>query len=421
MSQEENEQKKQNDPERRRVERTVDGMPQDEGARLAEAEQPGATEIFQPSALPRLAVPGSELPDAPAQEPERRKRKGKKDDQSYWRLVRRQFRKNRPAVFGLFVIVMIALVALFADVLANNKPLVCKYKGEWYFPVFQEYLVDLGLSQWEHPEFTNNEWKTALKGKYETVIFPPVPFRAEDTDDRGSLAAPFSGTNGHLLGTDQLGRDLFAGMIHGSRISLLVGIVAMGIATLIGVVLGAIAGYFGGWVDMAVSRLIELFLNFPVFFLIITLVAFNQDSPDSLIFMIMAVIGLTGWMGIARLTRGEVLRVRMMEYVSAAAAVGFSPMRIIFRHVLPNSLAPVLVSIAFGIASAILTEAALSFLGFGVPATTVTWGSMLSESRGAVYAWWLAVFPGLMIFLTVLSYNLVGDGLRDATDPRLKI
>lgn len=421
MSQEESEQQKQNDPERRRVERTVDGVPQDEGARMAEAE-PGVTEIFQPSALPRPAVPGSELPDAPATAPERVGRKGKKDDQGYWRLVRRQFRKNRPAVFGLIIILLIAFVALFADLLANNKPLVCKYKGEWYFPVFQEYAVGLGLSKWEHPEFVNNEWKKGMKGKYDAVYFPPVPFRAEDTDDQSSFAEPFTGHRGHLLGTDQLGHDLLAGLIHGSRISLLVGIVAMGIATLIGVFLGAISGYFGGWVDILVSRLIELFLNFPVFFLIITLVAFYQDSsPDSLIFMIMAVIGLTGWMGIARLTRGEVLRVRMMEYVSAAAAVGFSPMRIIFRHVLPNSLAPVLVSIAFGIASAILTEAALSFLGFGVPATTITWGSMLSESRGAVYAWWLAIFPGLMIFLSVLSYNLVGDGLRDATDPRLKI
>jgi peptide/nickel transport system permease protein len=136
---------------------------------------------------------------------------------------------------------------------------------------------------------------------------------------------------------------------------------------------------------------------------------------------VMIIIGLTGWMGIARLVRGEVLRVRNMEYVTAANSLGFGSSRTIFRHVLPNSLAPVLVSVAFGVAGAILTESALSFLGLGVPLETVTWGSTLNLSRGAPFAWWLAVFPGLMIFLTVVSYNLIGDGLRDATDPRLKV
>lgn len=196
----------------------------------------------------------------------------------------------------------------------------------------------------------------------------------------------------------------------------------MGIATIIGLIFGSLAGFFGGWVDFFISRLIEVFLNFPTFFLIITIIAFYQDStPGLLIFLIMFVIGITGWMGIARLARGEVLRVRNMEYVTAAGALGLPAGRIIMRHVLPNSLAPVLVAVAFGIASAILTEAALSFLGFGVPPTIVTWGSMLSEARSNVYAWWLAVFPGFMIFLTVLCYNLIGDGLRDATDPRLKL
>lgn len=385
-------------------------VPQDEAARLSEAEESAATEISQTSPLPRPSIPGEE---GPVEHVDNVEVPPKKNDQGYWKLVGRQFRKNRPAVFGAVIIALIALVALFADFLANDMPIVCKYQGEVYFPVVQDYFGDIRLSE-------DQGWKDL---EYDWAVWPPVPYASSNNDLDYSFAAPFSeGDHSHVLGTDQLGRDLLAGIIHGARISLLIGIVAMGIATIIGVLFGALAGYFGGWVDMVISRLIELFLNFPVFFLIITIVAFYQDQePESLIFMIMTVIGLTGWMGIARLTRGEVLRVRNQEYVTAAGALGFPSSRVILRHVLPNSLAPVLVAIAFGIASAILTEAALSFLGFGVPPTIVTWGSMLSEARGNVYAWWLAIFPGLMIFLTVLSYNLVGDGLRDATDPRLKI
>lgn len=343
----------------------------------------------------------------------------KGSNQSYWRLVRHQYFKNRPAVIGLWIIGLMVFVSLFANVIANNKPIMCNYQGTFYMPALHEYLVDIGISSWS-PEMAEVNWKEL---EYEWSVFPPIPYTADDQDEDNTFVAPFSGgDHSHYLGTDQLGRDMFAGLIYGARISLSIGLIAMGIATIIGLILGSLAGYYGGWVDFLISRIIEIFLNFPTFFLIIVIVAIAQDSyPGLLIFLIMLVIGITGWMGIARLARGEVLRVRSMEYVTAADALGFSASRVILRHVLPNSLAPVLVAIAFGIASAILTEAGLSFLGFGVPASVVTWGSMLSESRGAVYAWWMAVFPGLMIFLTVLSYNLIGDGLRDATDPRLKI
>lgn len=343
------------------------------------------------------------------------------DGRSYWKLVRRQYRKNRPAVIGLWIIIFFVFLALFADFLANNKPIFCQYKGTFYAPVVHDYLVGIGISSWS-PELADADWKSL---EYDWSLWPPVPYQSSDLDPNSShsFLPPFSGgDHSHYLGTDQLGRDLLSGLIHGARISLSIGIIAMGIATLIGLIMGSLAGFFGGKVDFLISRLIEIFLNFPTFFLIITIIAFYQDkSPELLIFLIMFVIGITGWMGIARLARGEVLRVRNMEYVTAAGALGFSAGRVITRHVLPNSLAPVLVAVAFGIASAILTEAALSFLGFGVPPTIVTWGSMLSEARGNVYAWWLAVFPGFMIFLTVLCYNLIGDGLRDATDPRLKL
>ena len=346
--------------------------------------------------------------------PAAKKEGGGEQPQNYWRLVRRQFRKNRPAVAALLFIGLLVVVGIFADFLASDKPIICKYEGTLYVPVVKEYFVDIGWDTWPDG-LANADWKSL---EFDWSIFPPVPYRANETDNSFPMIPPFAeGEHSHYLGTDQLGRDMLAGLIHGTRISLTVGLVAMGIATLIGVILGALAGYFGGWVDMVVSRVIEIFLNFPVLLLIITIVAFLGAN----IFYMMVVIGLTGWMGIARLTRGEVLRVRNMEYVTAADALGFNPSRVILRHVIPNSLAPVLVSIAFGIASAILIEASLSFIGVGVPATVVTWGSTLNSGLSAVYAWWLTVFPGFMIFLTVLSYNLLGDGLRDATDPRLKI
>ena len=207
-----------------------------------------------------------------------------------------------------------------------------------------------------------------------------------------------------------------AGMIHGSRISLSSGFVAVGIAVIIGVILGALAGYFGSWIDMAVSRLFEIMLSIPTFFLLITVAAIFRPS----IFMTMIIIGLTSWVGIARFTRSEFLRIRNLDYVTAAISLGVSSRKIMFQHILPNALAPVIVSVVLGIAGAILVESSLSFLGIGVPAELVTWGSILNEASGATFAWWLAVFPGFAIFITVLAYYLVGEGLREVLDPRLR-
>jgi peptide/nickel transport system permease protein len=331
--------------------------------------------------------------------------------QSYWSLVKHQYRKNKMAVVAFYVVIILIAVALLADFLANNKPIYAKYKGEIYFPIVKEYLVKIGLSKWE-TEFLNVDWKTL---PLESSVWPPVKFYYSDVDLFNNLAGP-SVENGHYLGTDQIGRDVLSGLIHGSRISLSVGFVAAGISVLIGIILGAIAGFYGGNIDIIIMRFIEIMTLFPSFFLIITIVALYGSS----IWFIMIAIGLTTWTGNARLTRGEVLKTRNMDYIAAATSLGLKNRRIIFRHVLPNSLAPVLVSGAFEIAGAILVEAGLSFLGFGVAATTVTWGSVLSEARGATSSWWLAIFPGFMIFLTIVAYNLVGEGLRDALDPRLR-
>lgn len=332
---------------------------------------------------------------------------------SYWSLVKHQFKKNKLAMISMYIVAILVLVAVFADFLASSKPLYAVYKGETYFPVLKDYLNTIGISKWD-PELINVNWKTLdNEGKLESVLWTPVPYGSTEVDLVNSLSPP---EGDHYLGTDGIGRDLFAGLIHGSRVSLSVGFVSAGIALIIGILLGSMAGYFGGKVDIIIMRFVEIMVTFPTFFLIITIVAIYGSS----IFYIMAAIGFTSWTNDAKLIRGEVLKVRNMEYITAANSIGLPHRQIIFRHVIPNAIAPVLVSGAFAIASAILLEASLSFLGFGVSATTVTWGSLLNEARGASSAWWLAIFPGFMIFIAVVTYNLIGEGLRDALDPRLR-
>jgi peptide/nickel transport system permease protein len=219
------------------------------------------------------------------------------------------------------------------------------------------------------------------------------------------------------MGTDDLGRDVLARILYGARISLLVGFVAVGIASFIGVILGALAGYYGRWVDGVIMRFVDLMLCFPTFFLILAVIAFLEPS----IWNIMIIIGLTSWMGVARLVRADFLSLRERDFVHAAKALGAADTRVIFRHVLPNALSPVLVSATLGVAGAILTESALSFLGIGVQPPTPSWGNMLIAGKQTLgTAWWLSAFPGLAILITVLGYNLLGEGIRDAFDPRLQ-
>ncbi len=273
-----------------------------------------------------------------------------------FKIVLKRILKNKFAVFGLAFIFFIFFVALFSSYVAPYDP------------------------------YGINVYK---------VLEPP------------SIEHPF--------GTDELGRDVFSRIIYGAKVSLKVGFLAMGIAIFTGTILGAIAGYYGGWIDSIIMRLVDVMLAFPTLFLILAVVAVLEPS----IYIIMIVIGLTGWMDVARLVRAEVLSLKEREFVLAARAIGASSGRIIFKHILPNAIYPVIVAATFSVGGAILIESGLSFLGLGIQPPEPSWGGILSIGKDYItVAWWLSLFPGIAIFLTVLSFNLLGEALRDAIDPK---
>ncbi|BDS13623.1 ABC transporter permease [Aureispira anguillae] len=521
------------------------------------------------------------------------------NENGYWAIVRKQFFKNRLAVWSLRVFYVILFVAITADFIANERPVYCSIKMEQtpdtldtkidiqvkvdtlllastttpskkeaskiekeldegrmeckvtetkiktrtsfkklmpvseslssdsivqqkflqidtiityttlssidtivetYFPIFRQYLVDLGLATWNE-KFVTTKW---LEQKYESVLFAPITYSATTRDPKnnkfksplGEQNFPEDSNNGwHYLGTERIGQDVAAGMIHGTRTAMLVGLVAMSIATFIGLFFGAISGYFGderlkvsririalnliavvlaiffafisngyiiadligegkllraigviiGWfvalvglanilaiplkkipvlgkkvtvaLDIIVMRFIEVVNSIPLLILILAIVAIIEKPS---VLFVMVIIGTVSWTGIAKFIRAELLRIRRLEYIEAAQAFGYSEFRIILRHALPNALAPVLIAIAFGVATAILTEAFLSFIGVGIPDDQVTWGSLLRLSQDKFSAWWLAIFPGFAIFITVTIFNLIGEGLTEALDPRLR-
>jgi peptide/nickel transport system permease protein len=325
------------------------------------------------------------------------------------RIVWKRMRRDRYAMGGLFVIATLFAASWLAPVIANNKPIVMRWEDRLLFPAVAE-MVPLRFLV-KYPQLATLDFENLKHDASVALVMPPVPYSPIATSLDSRLEHP---GHRHWLGTDELGRDVFARLLYGTGISLKVGLVATGISLIIGLFVGALAGYYGGIPDILLSRLIEIVICFPFLFLILAVIAFLPPS----IYNIMLVIGITRWTDIARYARAEFVRLKAHEFTEAARALGVGDSKIIFRHILPNSLAPVLVTATFGIASAILIENSLTFLGLGVQPPTPSWGGLLSSAREQDFAWWLTIFPGLAIFVTVTAYNLLGEGLRDASDPR---
>jgi len=337
-----------------------------------------------------------------------------------WRVLARR----RGAALGLLFLILLGLTAYFAPLLANNKPLFIRYDGKTHFTALRDLFPGnlllspdaVSLRLQADPDWLLN-LKVLPDPKVGRLLLPPVPYSPLQQRLDDVSAAP-AWSSKHFFGCDDNGRDVLSRMIHGAKVSLLVGLLAVGLSGLIGVALGALAGFAGGWLDtLVLSRLMEVMACFPTFFLILTVVAV-MDPKYLNIWTIVLVIALTSWTGMARFARAEFIRLRGADFVSAAQALGASPLRLAVRHILPNALAPLLVNASFDMAGAVLFEAAISFLGVGVQPPDPSWGNILNLVTRYWDQWWLGFFPGAAIFLTVLSYNLVGEGVRDALDPR---
>ncbi len=361
------------------------------------------------------AAPPAATPDASAAAPRAR---------GFWGETWIRFRRRKLAIAALTYIGLLTVCALAAPLIVGTKPIVCRFKGSIYFPCLAYFRPEWENVVFKRDGFRRIRFAESLRTDPESwAVWPAVyqdPYRRitagefRDQPENARNGAPPNRYN--LFGADAEGVDVFAQMIHATLTALSVGFVSMGIAASIGVVLGAAAGYLGGWTDALVSRLIEVVMCVPTLVLILAMIAIVENPT---IWHIMAIIGITGWTGIARLTRAEFLKLKPADFVVAAEALGAGRLRIMFRHILPNALAPVLVPVTFGIASAILIESSLSFLGFG-PQGAPSWGKLLNGARAHLDDWWLIVFPGGAIFLAVLAYNLIGEGLQEATDPRLR-
>jgi peptide/nickel transport system permease protein len=384
-----------------------------------------------------------------------------KPAESWLALAWRRALRRPAAKVGLVWVALVALCALLAPLLASSHPLLLKAGGAWSSPWLRHLTaVDitlLGVAFLGLPFlFSVRLWTAGVRfavlliaaaitwavlallistpqavvyeryremeaaGQVEFRLRTPIAYSPSDRQ-RDIMQAqhpfPWAPSRQHLLGTDINGQDVLSNMIHACRIAMSVGFIATGIAVVIAILVGGAMGYFAGWVDLIGMRLVEIFSGIPTIYLLLAIIAFVGRN----IYLMMAVIGLTSWVGDARFVRAEFLKLRNQDFVQAAIASGLPLPRVLFRHILPNALAPLLVSASFGVASAILIESTLSFLGMGL-VDEASWGRLLDMARGegGGFHWWIAAFPGLAIFLTILSYNFIGEALRDALDPRLQ-
>jgi peptide/nickel transport system permease protein len=380
------------------------------------------------------------------------------------KIVWARFKKDKLALVGLCGIVFLLAVAVFSPFIANSRPLVLLRDGILSFPalryvfapdtsevivekIFNYILIFIlpaclilivfrnksglkwkALAIWAMiavipfvlvgPKLEKSDWRKecANLASGEFAVFAPVPYGPFENADEPHLKP----CRTHIFGTDQVGRDVFARMVYGARVSLAVGLLATTLTMMFGIIVGLICGYFGGRMDFIVMRIVEIIMCFPTFLLLLILMAIMMDRKmEQSILLVIAVIGLTSWTGLSRIVRGEVLQQRAMPYIKACESLGLSIWRIMFCHLLPNITGPILVSFTFGVAGAILAESGLSFLGFGVRAPTASWGELLHQAFSDPLRYWhLTLWPGVAIFISVVSFNFAGEALHRAFDPK---
>jgi peptide/nickel transport system permease protein len=383
----------------------------------------------------------------------------KNDDSSFFSEFAGRFKRDKMAVLGLLGILFFLFLAVLAPLLANSKPLLIFSGGKFSFPALRFFFAPDSNEKMVEKSFNylllllpiSFICLKFISAKYRLAIFAVLaiafllPFcllsnRLDRTDWRQKVAneksfaifalipyGPFENISDpyekpnekHLLGTDQIGRDITSRMIYGARVSLAVGLAATALTLMIGVSIGLLSGYYGGKLDLAVMRMVEIIICFPTFLLLLILMSIMMDRKfEQSILIVIFVIGLTSWTGLSRIVRGEVLQQRQMPYIRACECLGLPIRRILFLHLLPNVAGPIFVSFTFGVAGAILAESGLSFLGFGVQPPTASWGELLRQAFSDPKTYWhLTLWPGLAIFASVLSFNFVGEGIRKALSP----
>ncbi len=326
-----------------------------------------------------------------------------------------RFRRNRLGFVSLVIFSLMVVASLFAEVVSNDKPLVVRYEGQWYFPLVQDYPETTFGGDFPTPaDFLDPYIQTRITAGNNWAIYPPNPYGPKTLNYFATQPNPARPSAENVFGTDDRGRDLLAQLIYGFRVSVLFGLALTVIGVLLGVLTGAVQGYFGGRTDLAFQRFIEIWGSMPELYLLIIFSAVFAPS----VALLLVLLSLFGWMGLSDYVRAEFLRNRQMDYVRAARALGVGNLLIMWRHILPNSMTPVVTFLPFRMSAAILALTSLDFLGLGVPPGTPSLGELLSQGKANIDAWWISPFTFGLLVLTLLLLTFMGDALRDALDPR---
>ncbi|NLW47224.1 MAG: ABC transporter permease [Firmicutes bacterium] len=328
----------------------------------------------------------------------------------------KKFKRMKRAYFSFWILVGLYIISLFSNLIANDKPLLVRYEGKMFFPIFRFYDgANFGLEATEKPNYKElNETSAFTQTRGNFMVFPLIPYGPNESLLNIEGYPPTSPTLKNLLGTDDRGRDILTRLLYGFRISFSFALLITFCSLAVGIIIGALQGYFHGWFDLTMQRVIEIFSTLP--FLYIVIIISSSLGTGFLVLLLIFVI--FDWIGISYFIRSEFLKLREVQFVEAARALGVSDWKIMFRHMLPNALTPIITFLPFSLIGAITSLSALDFLGFGLPAPTPSWGELMRQGLGNIFSYWLSVFPVLALFGVLLLIAFVGEGIRDAFDPK---